>query len=77
MSVGRLREAQSRTNWVRRSWAGLRRSLFEGKCWAIVLNKFGITLFLVSAVPLHRVSRCARSSAGLDDYARNFPHLYQ
>ena len=57
MSVGRFNDEQSRISWVSRSCAGLVSSLFEGKCLEMVLSRLGKTLSLVSAVPLHLVSR--------------------
>ena len=64
MSVGRFNEEESRMNWVNNSWFGLTRSRLFGKYLSMMLNRSGITLFLLSAVPLHRVSRWAKSSSG-------------
>ena len=64
MYTDRLREEQSRVNWVREPWFGVLSSPLLGKYWATVLMSTGIILSLVSAVALHLVRRCTRSSAG-------------
>ena len=62
MSVGRLSELGSRINCVRVVWSGLSRILLLGKYCAIVLNRLGVRLLLVSVVALHAVNRCTMSS---------------
>ena len=64
MSDARFREAQSRRNWVSRSWVGLESSLLLGNTLDTRLKRSGISLTLVSAVALHLVSMCSMLSVG-------------
>ena len=62
MVIGRFSEVGSRISWVRWTWFCCSRMLFVGKCLEMTFRSTGISLVLVSAVPLHRVRRCILSS---------------
>ena len=64
MDIGRLREVGSRISWVMWVWLGCTKMSFSGKNKDMLLSRSGKILFLVSAVPLHLVSRCTMSSMG-------------
>ena len=61
MEIGRLSEVGSRMSWVMWVWLGHTKMSFFGKNTDIVLSRSGKILVLVSAVPLHLVSRCSMS----------------
>ena len=65
IATGRFREEQSKINWVRISWVGVHISLLFGNLLATVLSRSGSILHLVSAVALHLVRMCSKSSAGV------------
>ena len=62
MVSGRFSEVGSRISWVRWKWFGCSMMLFVGKCLAMTYRSTGISLVLVSAVPLHRVRKRTMSS---------------